>query len=94
MSSGGGHRCGSNPTLLWLWCRLVAVAPIRRLVWKPPYAADAALKVKKKKKKKEFRQILHLIEMGINEHVLLVIKATYFIRYIAVFYVQWLTFCF
>ena len=26
-----GHRHGSDPTLLWLWCRLAAVAPIRHL---------------------------------------------------------------
>ena len=26
-----------DPTLLWLWCRLAAVAPIRPLVWEPPH---------------------------------------------------------
>ena len=31
-------------TLLWLWWRPVAVAPIRPLAWEPPYAAGAALK--------------------------------------------------
>ena len=30
---------------------LVAIAPIQRLAWEPPRAADAALKSKKKKKK-------------------------------------------
>ena len=30
--------------LLWLCCRLSAVAPIRPLAWEPPYAAGAALK--------------------------------------------------
>ena len=38
--------------LLWLWCRLAAIAPIRLLVWKPPYAAGVALKSKKEKEKK------------------------------------------
>ena len=29
MSCGVGHRHGSDPALLWLWCRLVAKALIR-----------------------------------------------------------------
>ena len=42
-----------------IWCccgcgvRLAAIAPIRPLAWKPPYATSAALKSKKKKKKKK-----------------------------------------
>ena len=51
MSCGAGHRCGSDPSLLWLWCRSTAVALIRPLAWEPPYAAGVALKSKKKKKK-------------------------------------------
>ena len=31
-----------------LWCRLAAVAPIRPLAWKPPYALVGALKRQKK----------------------------------------------
>ena len=54
MSYGVGCRCGSDPELLWLWRRLVAAAPIRPLVWEPPYAVGAALE---KDKKKEKRQI-------------------------------------
>ena len=42
-----------DPELLWLWCRPAAVAPIRPLVWKLPYAAGVALKRKEKKKKKQ-----------------------------------------
>ena len=34
--------------LLWLWCRLAAVAPIRPLAWELPSATNAALKRKKK----------------------------------------------
>ena len=30
--------------LLWLWCRLAAVASIRPLAWEPPYAVGVALK--------------------------------------------------
>ena len=42
------NRHGSDPALLWLWCRLGATALIRPLAWEPPYAAGAALKKKKK----------------------------------------------
>ena len=51
MSCGVGHRRGLDLVLLWLWCRLAAVAPIGPPVWEPPYARGAALKKKKKKKK-------------------------------------------
>ena len=36
VSSGVGRRHGLDPMLLWLWCRLAAVAPFRPLAWKPP----------------------------------------------------------
>ena len=51
MSCGVGRRCGSDLALLQLWCRSVAIAPIRPLAWESSYAVDAALKSKKKKKK-------------------------------------------
>ena len=51
VSWGVGRRHGSDPVLLWLWCRPAAVAPIRPLAWEPPYAAGVALKIKKFKKK-------------------------------------------
>ena len=38
--------------LLWLWCRLAAVATIRPLAWEPPYAMSVALKKTKDQKKK------------------------------------------
>ena len=44
VSCGVGHRRGLDPPLLWLWCRLVATAPILLLAWEPPYAVGAALK--------------------------------------------------
>ena len=53
MSCGVGHRHISDPTLLWLWCRPVATAPIQPLAWEPPHAAGAALKKTKKKKRAE-----------------------------------------
>ena len=44
MSFGVGHRSGSDPQLLWLWCRPAATALIRPLAWETPYAKGAALK--------------------------------------------------
>ena len=44
-----GYRRGSDPTLLWLQCRLAAVAWIQPLAWELPYAAGAAVKRKEKK---------------------------------------------
>ena len=58
MRCGVGHRCSSDPQLLWLWRRAVATAPIRPLAWEPLYATGAALekaKRQKKKKKKKLR---------------------------------------
>ena len=50
MSCGSGHRRGSDLALLWLWCRLVATAPIWPLAWEPLYATGVALKSKNKQK--------------------------------------------
>ena len=41
----------SDPVLLWLWCRLAAVALIRALAWELPQAIGEALKSKRKKNK-------------------------------------------
>ena len=43
-----GHRCGSDPAWLWLWCRRASVALIEPLAWEPPYASGATLKRLKK----------------------------------------------
>ena len=57
VSYGVGCRHGLDPKLLWLWCRPVATAPIRPLVWEPPHAEEVAQEMakrqKKDKKKKE-----------------------------------------
>ena len=50
VSCGVGHRRGSDLALLWLWCRLEAIAPIGPLAWEPPYAVGAALKRQETKK--------------------------------------------
>ena len=47
VSWGIGHRCSSDPELLWPWRRPVAAAPIRPLAWEPPRKGK---KTKKKKK--------------------------------------------
>ena len=53
MSCGVGRRLASDPKLLWVWHRLAATAPIRRLAWEPPYVTGVALKRQKTKKKKK-----------------------------------------
>ena len=45
VSCGIGHRCISDPKLLW--CRLTAPAQIRPLSWEIPYATGVVLKSKK-----------------------------------------------
>ena len=54
MSCGVGCSRSLDPTLLWLWHRPVATAPIRLLAWEPPYAEGAAQEITKKKKKNFF----------------------------------------
>ena len=51
MSYGVGHRLSLDPTLLWPWCRLGAIAPIQPLAWEPPHATGAALEREKDKNK-------------------------------------------
>ena len=58
VSCSVGHRCNSDPMLLWLWCRLAATAPIQPLAWELPCAVGAALKrqtknLKSKQKKQQ-----------------------------------------
>ena len=45
---GVGCKCGWEPVLLWLWCRLAAVALIQHLAWELPHVTDVALKRRKK----------------------------------------------
>ena len=52
VSCGVGGRRGLDPTLLWLWHRPVAMAPIRPLAWGPPCAVGVAQRNSKKTKKK------------------------------------------
>ena len=54
MSCGVARRHGLDLALLWLWSGPAAVSLIRPPAWKPPYAADATLKKKRKKRKQKF----------------------------------------
>ena len=51
MSCGVGHRCDSDPMLLWWWCRPAAEALIRPLARELPYTVGVALKKTKDKTK-------------------------------------------
>ena len=53
MSCGVGCRHGSDPVLLWLWCRPEATALIRPLAWEPPYAERVDQEMAKRQKKKK-----------------------------------------
>ena len=56
MSCGVGHSRSSNHTLLWLWHRPVATAPMRPLALELPYALGAAIERKKEKEKEKERK--------------------------------------
>ena len=64
MSCGAGCRRGSDSELLWLWCRLAAVALIRPLAWERPYATGVALKTKKANLKSQFPLLLGNVNLG------------------------------
>ena len=58
-----------DPTLLWLWCRLAAVALTPPLAWEFPYAMGVALK--SKKKKRFHLLIFHLLQKVFRTSLLL-----------------------
>ena len=69
MSCDVGHKRGSDPALLWLWRRPMAMAPIPPLAWEPPYAAVMSLEKAKrqppqKKKKKKKPQKLYYLKLN------------------------------
>ena len=53
MSCGVVSTRDLDPTLLRLWRRLAATAPIRPLAWELPYASGVALKQNKTNKQKK-----------------------------------------
>ena len=72
MSCGVGCTHGWDPTLLWLWPRLAAIAWIRPLAWEPPYAMGAALERAKRQKIKNKNK--NLVIRNIEQPVCLVAK--------------------
>ena len=54
-----GRRFGSDPVLLWLWCRPAAIDLIQPLAVELPYAEGEALKRKKKKKRLRKQNKMH-----------------------------------
>ena len=60
MSCGVGRRCSLDPTLLWLWHRQAATAPIGPLAWEPPYATGVAQEMTKRPKKKKKKLFLFI----------------------------------
>ena len=70
-----GGRHGSDPMLLWLWCKLAAVAPVRPLAWEPPCAESTVLK--RQKTKKDCKEILvpkNLRSINLGERANLIIQ--------------------
>ena len=66
VSCGVGHRRGLGLSLLWLWCRPAATAPIQPLGWEPPYASGATPeKTKDKKNKKGGGNPLLIVSNGL-----------------------------
>ena len=53
VSCGVGCRLGSDPALLWLWCRPASTALIGPLAWEPSYAVGSGPRNGKKTKKKK-----------------------------------------
>ena len=51
MSCRVGRRCGSDPALLWLWCRLAGTAPIRLLSLGTSICCGCSPKKDKRQKK-------------------------------------------
>ena len=70
MSCDVDHRPGSDPELLWLWRRPVAIASIGPLAWEPPYAAGAAHEIAKththKKRKANRNKTLLTYQIGMS----------------------------
>ena len=63
MSCGIGCRGGSDPALLWLWCRPAATAPTGPLAWEPPYATGAAQEMAKRQKKKRKENVSRVLPL-------------------------------
>ena len=69
MSCDVGWRRGSDPMLLWLWCRPAAAVLIEPLLWEPPYATGPKKtegqtdrqKERKKRKEKIYKRLREVL---------------------------------
>ena len=70
MSCGVGHRHGSDLTLMWLWRRPAAAAPVQPLAREPPYGHKKTKKKKEKKKRKRIflQRVLQKPSLGFLRH--------------------------
>ena len=74
MSYGVHRRRGSDPALLWPWCRPAATAPIAPLAWEPPCAMGVALEKKKKEansaclKVAAWSVVLMILNISVKQH--------------------------
>ena len=79
-----------DPTLLWLWCRPAARAPIRPLAWEPPYAKGET--IKRPKKKNPFLMIStyqSCLSLLLNRHLLTLdsgLSLVIFLKDLVIFY--------
>ena len=64
MSCGVSCGCSSDPTLLWQWCRPVAIALIQPLAGELPHVMGVALKSKIKIKINVKKLVSHKEEYG------------------------------
>ena len=70
MSCGVVCRRGSDPELLWLWCRLEATTPTGPLAWESPYTEGAVgPKRKKDKTNKQTNVALAIMETLLHRQV-------------------------
>ena len=69
MSCGLGHRCGSDPVLLWLWSRPAAVALIRPLAWEPPHTVGVALESRTNKQTNKCTDLGNGTGMGMTKRI-------------------------
>ena len=82
VSCGIGHRHGSDPTFLWLWCRPAAAAPIQPLAWEFPCVVSVALK---RRKKKKFWKLQFFHSLILYYQLEIIYKAAYLLYFLLIF---------
>ena len=67
VSCGVGCRLGLDPVLLWLCCRLAAIAPNGPLAWELSYAMGVALKRPKNPTKQQQKTPSDILRKKFNQ---------------------------